>query len=169
MDSETLNGISLSGIINQFINIPHQVCFNILWADFYPFNSQEQEHHKNSPDQTNLVYQISSPAMSDMMQQQQQQQYNNISYNIMQQPQPGDAAPEQLKPRIRILEQPKTNSLRFRYQCEGRGAGALQGSSRLIVVVFLTLDDCQVRARPRTGRPTPRSRSPGPGGRRWWW
>ena len=25
MDSETLNGISLSGIINQFINIPHQV------------------------------------------------------------------------------------------------------------------------------------------------
>ena len=68
--------------------------------------------------------------MSDMMQQQ-QQQYNNISYNIMQQPQPSDAAPEQLKPRIRILEQPKSNSLRFRYQCEGRGAGALQGLSRL--------------------------------------
>lgn len=39
-------------------------------------------------------------------------------------------APEPLKPAqpyLRILEQPKTNALRFRYQCEGRGAGALQG------------------------------------------
>ena len=31
------------------------------------------------------------------------------------------------KPYLRILEQPKSNNLRFRYQCEGRGAGALQG------------------------------------------
>ena len=30
------------------------------------------------------------------------------------------------KPCVRIVEQPKSNSLRFRYQCEGRGAGALQ-------------------------------------------
>ena len=30
MDSETLNGISLSGIINQFINIPHQVSRSFL-------------------------------------------------------------------------------------------------------------------------------------------
>merc|ERR1719188_2090751 len=33
------------------------------------------------------------------------------------------------KPHVRILEQPKSNSLRFRYKCEGRGAGALQGVS----------------------------------------
>merc|ERR1712226_371607 len=33
------------------------------------------------------------------------------------------------KPSVRILEQPKSNSLRFRYQCEGRGAGALQGAN----------------------------------------
>jgi len=33
------------------------------------------------------------------------------------------------KPHLRILEQPKSNSLRFRYKCEGRGAGALQGIS----------------------------------------
>lgn len=32
------------------------------------------------------------------------------------------------KPWVEILEQPKSNSLRFRYQCEGRGAGALQGA-----------------------------------------
>ena len=87
--------------------------------------SFQEQDHQSSPDQTSLVYQISSPAMSDMMQQQQQQQYNNISYNIMQQQQTSE--PEQIKPRIRILEQPKSNSLRFRYQCEGRGAGALQG------------------------------------------
>ena len=31
------------------------------------------------------------------------------------------------KPSLKILEQPKSNTLRFRYQCEGRGAGALQG------------------------------------------
>merc|ERR1711971_1310458 len=33
------------------------------------------------------------------------------------------------KPCVRIVEQPKSNSLRFRYQCEGRGAGALQGAN----------------------------------------
>jgi len=33
------------------------------------------------------------------------------------------------KPSVRIVEQPKSNSLRFRYQCEGRGAGALQGAN----------------------------------------
>eukprot|EP00091_Calanus_sinicus_P008382 TRINITY_DN2045_c0_g1_i11.p1 TRINITY_DN2045_c0_g1~~TRINITY_DN2045_c0_g1_i11.p1 ORF type:complete len:644 (-),score=163.44 TRINITY_DN2045_c0_g1_i11:221-2152(-) len=31
------------------------------------------------------------------------------------------------KPSVRILEQPASHKLRFRYQCEGRGAGALQG------------------------------------------
>ena len=125
---------------------------------------QEQDHQA---DQTNLVYQISSPAMSDMMQQQQQQQYNNLSYNIMQQ----TSEPEQIKPRIRILEQPKSNSLRFRYQCEGRGAGALQGDESLIIEALHGVDiyNCQARARLRTGRLTQRSRSRAPGGRRWWW
>merc|ERR1719436_678408 len=55
------------------------------------------------------------------MQQQQPQYHGSSGYGVLQpsvQPQ---------KPHIRILEQPKTNSLRFRYQCEGRGAGALQG------------------------------------------
>lgn len=33
------------------------------------------------------------------------------------------------RPWVEILEQPKANSLRFRYQCEGRGAGALQGAT----------------------------------------
>merc|ERR1712025_844244 len=33
------------------------------------------------------------------------------------------------KPYVRILEQPASHKLRFRYKCEGRGAGALQGIS----------------------------------------
>merc|ERR1712121_627327 len=32
-------------------------------------------------------------------------------------------------PYVRILEQPASHKLRFRYKCEGRGAGALQGVS----------------------------------------
>ena len=31
------------------------------------------------------------------------------------------------KPSVHIVEQPASHKLRFRYQCEGRGAGALQG------------------------------------------
>jgi len=31
------------------------------------------------------------------------------------------------EPWVQILEQPKSNNLRFRYECEGKGAGALQG------------------------------------------
>lgn len=37
------------------------------------------------------------------------------------------AAPTQ--PSVVILEQPASHKLRFRYECEGRGAGALQGAS----------------------------------------
>jgi len=33
------------------------------------------------------------------------------------------------EPWVEIVEQPKSNSLRFRYECEGKGAGALQGKS----------------------------------------
>jgi len=38
-------------------------------------------------------------------------------------------APQKPRPFLRILEEPKSNALRFRYQCEGRGAGALQGET----------------------------------------
>ena len=46
----------------------------------------------------------------------------------------GDAKPlpqapvqAEQKPSVRIVEQPASHKLRFRYKCEGRGAGALQG------------------------------------------
>jgi len=100
MESDPLNGISLSGIINQFIHLP-----------------QEQDQSEAN----NIVYHMTP--VNNMMQ---SQQYHN-TYNLLQ----GDVCPPQAeqiqKPFIRIVEQPKSNSLRFRYQCEGRGAGALQG------------------------------------------
>merc|ERR1739844_727703 len=37
--------------------------------------------------------------------------------------------PVEKKPFVRILEQPAAHKLRYRYQCEGRGAGALQGQT----------------------------------------
>merc|ERR1711994_1107336 len=38
-----------------------------------------------------------------------------------------EVATVEMKPTVRILEQPASHKLRFRYKCEGRGAGALQG------------------------------------------
>merc|ERR1711976_337308 len=87
MDPDQLNGISLSGIINQFINVP-----------------QEQQGVTNPAEQNNIVYHITP--LNDMM-----QQISNTDF-ILQQEQPQ-------RPYIKILEQPKSNSLRFRYQCEG--------------------------------------------------
>merc|ERR1712165_23740 len=43
--------------------------------------------------------------------------------NQMEQP----MQPQKTRAYVEILEQPKSNSLRFRYECEGRSAGALQG------------------------------------------
>ena len=107
MDSDSLSNISLSGIINQFIHLP-----------------QEENLAKAS---ASLVYQV-TPAVTDMMQHQQpchglESSHNN--YNIVNMGHGHNTN----KPFIRIIEQPKSNSLRFRYQCEGRGAGALQGQS----------------------------------------
>ena len=112
MDSDSLSNISLSGIINQFIQLP-----------------QEENPVKPSP---GLLYQL-TPG-TEMMQQPHQQTgvchtlepSPHDNYNLVRL---GQQAPSlnTSKPFIRIIEQPKSNSLRFRYQCEGRGAGALQG------------------------------------------
>jgi len=39
------------------------------------------------------------------------------------------AAPAPTEPHVVIIEQPASHKLRFRYECEGRGAGALQGAT----------------------------------------
>merc|ERR1712013_377537 len=62
-------------------------------------------------------------------QQQQQQQQQHQQQDLMQliNSQPAAAAPTE--PHVVIVEQPASHKLRFRYECEGRGAGALQGAT----------------------------------------
>eukprot|EP00090_Calanus_glacialis_P002484 TRINITY_DN11868_c0_g1_i1.p1 TRINITY_DN11868_c0_g1~~TRINITY_DN11868_c0_g1_i1.p1 ORF type:complete len:674 (-),score=165.55 TRINITY_DN11868_c0_g1_i1:224-2245(-) len=53
--------------------------------------------------------------------------WNNQNVQMQNLLEPMIATTADQKPSIRILEQPASHKLRFRYQCEGRGAGALQG------------------------------------------
>ena len=92
MDSDSLNSISLSGIISQFIHLPEE----------------EGLVKGGGP---GLVYQV-TPAVTDMMQHQQpchglESSHNN--YNIVNMGHGHNSN----KPFISIIEQPKSNSLRF--------------------------------------------------------
>ena len=40
-----------------------------------------------------------------------------------------NSQPAPTEPHVVIVEQPASHKLRFRYECEGRGAGALQGAT----------------------------------------
>jgi len=51
----------------------------------------------------------------------------NSAYQEFQNLLSNKGGPVEQKPFVRILEQPASHKLRFRYKCEGRGAGALQG------------------------------------------
>ena len=113
MDSDS---ISLSGIISQFINLP------------------QSEPVSQIPGQ---VYQVTP--VTEMMQHQalcHSLESGHNSYNHLTMGH-GHTTTNTTKPFIRIIEQPKSNSLRFRYQCEGRGAGALQGESDEVLQVIL--------------------------------
>ena len=57
--------------------------------------------------------------------QQQQQQHQDLMQLINSQP--GAAA--QTEPHVVIVEQPASHKLRFRFECEGRGAGVLHGAT----------------------------------------
>jgi Rel/ankyrin family protein len=60
-------------------------------------------------------------------QQQQQEQQQDFMQLLTSQPPCPSTKPSQ--PYVEILEQPASHKLRFRYECEGRGAGALQGAT----------------------------------------
>ena len=120
MDSDSLNSISLSGIISQFINL-----------------QEEESLVKVGPPEPSLVYQLTP--VTEMMQHQalcHSLESGHNSYNHLTMGH-GHTTTNTTKPFIRIIEQPKSNSLRFRYQCEGRGAGALQGESDEVLQVIL--------------------------------
>ena len=69
------------------------------------------------------------PQQQQQQQQHQQQQQQHQQQDLMQliNSQPAAAAPAE--PHVVIVEQPASHKLRFRYECEGRGAGALQGAT----------------------------------------
>merc|ERR1712079_857712 len=124
MDSGQLTNLSLSGIIDQFIPTSQG-----LQQRTQPVASIHLDPHtKDTKHQ--ITYHINvtqpNPVVCDPLDFMnnfhgpQSNMMDNIS--VLEKSLSSDQ-----KPHLRIIEQPKSNALRFRYQCEGRGAGALQG------------------------------------------
>jgi len=124
MDSGQLTNLSLSGIIDQFIPTSQG-----LQQRTQPVASIHLDPHtKDTKHQ--ITYHINvtqpNPVVCDPLDSMnnfhgpQSNMMDNIS--VLEKSLSCDQ-----KPHLRIIEQPKSNALRFRYQCEGRGAGALQG------------------------------------------
>jgi len=124
MDSGQLTNLSLSGIIDQFIPTSQG-----LQQRTQPVASIHLDPHtKDTKHQ--ITYHINvtqpNPVVCDPLDSMnnfhgpQSNMMDNIS--VLEKSLSSDQ-----KPHLRIIEQPKSNALRFRYQCEGRGAGALQG------------------------------------------
>ena len=124
MDSGQLNNLSLSGIIDQFLPTPqgqqqrHQPVASIHLDPHSKNNNQQITYHINVT-QPNTV--ICDPLDS-------LNNFHGQESSMMESFTVSDKThTSEQKPHLRIIEQPKSNALRFRYQCEGRGAGALQG------------------------------------------
>jgi len=124
MNSDQLNELSLSGIINTIITTQDNQAMNpgsTVQVDPNTIQGQNQPitfHLQPVEGQQNPVRDVQDNL----------QGFNNWTNQNgqIQSFQPVAATAEQ-KPSVRILEQPASHKLRFRYQCEGRGAGALQG------------------------------------------
>merc|ERR1719512_107710 len=129
MSSSELGDISLSGLINTIIapeqadQVHHQIQ-NVVQVDPNTIQGQNQSitFHLQpmEPDQAGPVRDVRDniQGFNNGGQQQWEQDIQSI---LEPKPQPDQ------KPFVRILEQPASHKLRFRYKCEGRGAGALQG------------------------------------------
>merc|ERR1711988_1021318 len=123
MNSSELNELSLSGIINTIGITPDpamvvQVDSNTIQGQNQPitFHLQAMEPGpvRDVRDSIQGFAQTETSTTNPAF-----QEFENILSN--------GASRVDSKPYLKILEQPKSNTLRFRYQCEGRGAGALQG------------------------------------------
>jgi len=124
MDSGQLTNLSLSGIIDQFIPTPQG-----LQQRHQPVASIHLDPHTKDTKQQ-ITYHINvtqpNPVVCDPLDS--MNNFHGPQSNIMDSLTVLDKGiPSEQKPHLRIVEQPKSNALRFRYQCEGRGAGALQG------------------------------------------
>ena len=151
MNSDQLAGItttssdapfSLSGIIESFgMNIPdkpdqtQQSTISVpagtvpgqdqgFTIQLLPTNDQQQAP-RDMLDNLRGFPQQQQQQQQHQQQQQQQHQQQDLMQLINSQP----AAAAPAEPHVVIVEQPASHKLRFRYECEGRGAGALQGAT----------------------------------------
>merc|ERR1711923_599118 len=124
MNSDQLNELSLSGIINTIItNQDNQAMQHGSTVQVDPNTIQGQNqpitfHLQPVEGQQNPVRDVQDNLQGFSNWTNQNGQIQNFQPIL---------APMDQKPSVRILEQPASHKLRFRYQCEGRGAGALQG------------------------------------------
>merc|ERR1712154_632571 len=128
MNSSELAEISLSGIINTIgISAGQDPAMNVVQVDSNTIQGQNQPitfHLQPMEDQVAPVRD-----MRDNIQgfTQAHPVTTTSAYQEFQNLLSPEVAPVEKKPVVRILEQPASHKLRFRYKCEGRGAGALQG------------------------------------------
>merc|ERR1719410_592521 len=128
MNSSELNELSLSGIINT-IGISPDAAMQVVQVDSNTIQGQNQPitfHLQAMEEQLGPVRDV-----RDNIQGFAQAGTNtaNPAYQEFQNLLSNKVTPVEQKPFVRILEQPASHKLRFRYKCEGRGAGALQGVS----------------------------------------
>ena len=126
MNSSELNELSLSGIINT-IGISPDAAMQVVQVDSNTIQGQNQPitfHLQAMEEQLGPVRDV-----RDNIQGFAQAGTNtaNPAYQEFQNLLSNKVTPVEQKPFVRILEQPASHKLRFRYKCEGRGAGALQG------------------------------------------
>merc|ERR1712214_143772 len=123
MNSSELNELSLSGIINTIGITPDPAM--VVQVDSNTIQGQ------NQPITFHLQAMEPGPVrdVRDSIQgfAQTETSTTNPAYQEFQNLLSNKVTPVEKKPVLRILEQPASHKLRFRYKCEGRGAGALQG------------------------------------------
>merc|ERR1712165_694388 len=126
MNSSELNELSLSGIINT-IGISPDAAMQVVQVDSNTIQGQNQPitfHLQAMEEQLGPVRDVRDNIQGFA------QAGTNTAYPAYQEFQnllSNKVTPVEQKPFVRILEQPASHKLRFRYKCEGRGAGALQG------------------------------------------
>merc|ERR1711868_113822 len=121
MNSAELGDISLSGLINTIISPPSDD--QVVQVDPNTIQGQNQSitfHLQPMEDQVGPIRDVHDNIQGFP------QQASDWNQELIHQTILEPKVVEQ-KPFVRILEQPASHKLRFRYKCEGRGAGALQG------------------------------------------
>merc|ERR1711884_776620 len=121
MNSSELAEISLSGIINTIgISAGQDPAMNVVQVDSNTIQGQNQPMEDQVAPVRDMRDNIQGFTQAHPV-------TTNSAYQEFQNLLSPEVAPVEKKPVVRILEQPASHKLRFRYKCEGRGAGALQG------------------------------------------